>query len=156
MSITLDYPPVQSFHNITVNFRVHARVIFLVNGGERPLLMVCFLKRLETSPFRKRWFCRCAINKLCHAFRCTQNVFTNGTLIPIYLSACSFMETSEKLLLFHVFCASAEHFHKEVCIISVFCACTMRPKVTSVSSCTNALATLGKNRKGSVCCCCVS
>ena len=155
MLITLDCPPVQSFHNTTANFRVHASVTFLVNGGERPLLMVCFLKRLETSPFRKRWFCRCVIDRLGHTFHRTENIFTNGALILIF-SACSFMETSEKLLLFHVFCASAEHFHKEVCIISVFCACTMRPKVTSVSSCTNALATLGKNRKGSVCCCCVS
>ena len=94
----LDCPPVQSLHNTTANFRVQASVNSLVNGGERPLLMVYFLKRLETSPFRREWFCRCAINRLSHAFRHTRNVFTNGALIPIH-SAYSFVETSEKLLL---------------------------------------------------------
>ena len=46
------HPPVQSFHNSTANFRVHASVTFLINHDERSLLMVCFLTRLETSPFR--------------------------------------------------------------------------------------------------------
>ena len=155
LPITLDCLPVQSFHNTTVNFRVHACVTFLVIGGERPLLVVYFLKSLETSPFRWRWFCRCAINRLGHAFPNTQNVFTNGALIPIY-SACNFVETLEKLLLLHVFHARAEHFWEYICIISAFCACTMCQKVTSVSSSTNASATLVKNWKGSVCCCCFS
>ena len=107
--IMLDCPSVQSFHNITANFRVHASVTFLVNGGERPLLMVYFLKHLEMFPFHWRWFCRCVINRHGHAFHCTQNVFTNGTLILIY-SACSFAETLEKPFLLHVFRACAEHF----------------------------------------------
>ena len=51
LPITLDCPPVQSYHNSTVNCRVHASDTFLVNGDERPLLMVCFLIRLEMSPF---------------------------------------------------------------------------------------------------------
>ena len=56
------------------------------------LLMVCFLKCLETSPFRWKQFCRCAINRLGHAFPQTRNIFTNGTLIlKIYL-ACSFAD----------------------------------------------------------------
>ena len=146
MPIPLDCLPVQSFHNATANFRVHVSVIFLVNGGERPLLKVYFLKHLEMSPFRWRWFCRCPINRLSHAFRHTQNVSTNGTLILIY-SACSFAETSEKLLLLHVFRAHAEHFQEKFCIISVFRTCTTHPKLTLVSSCTNTSATLGKNRK---------
>ena len=98
----LDCLPVQSFHKTTANFRVHASVTFLVNGGERPLLMVYFLECLETSPFHWRWFCRCKINRHGYAFRRTRNVFTNGALNPIYL-ACSFAETSEKLILLHVF-----------------------------------------------------
>ena len=109
--ITLDCPPVQSFHNITMNFRVHASVIFLVNNGERLLLMVYFFKCLERFPFPSRWFCRCVINRLSHAFHHTCNIFTNGALIPI-CSAWSFAETSEKLLLLHVFCARAKHFRE--------------------------------------------
>ena len=41
-------------------------------------------------------------------------------------------------------------------LFSVFCTCAMCPKVTSASSSTDALATLGKKWKGSVCCCCFS
>ena len=55
--------------------------------------MVCFLKCLETSPFCGRWFCRCAINRLGHAFPWTRNIFTNGTLILKIYSACSFADT---------------------------------------------------------------
>ena len=51
LPIMLDCPPVKSFHNSIANFRIHASVTFLVNGDERPLLMGCFLKCLETSPF---------------------------------------------------------------------------------------------------------
>ena len=61
MPITLDCPPVQSFHNTTANFKVHASITFLVNGGARLLLMVYFLKHLETSPFHWGRFCRCMI-----------------------------------------------------------------------------------------------
>ena len=80
----LDCPPVQSFHNTTAKFRVHASVTFLVNGGRRPLLMMYFLKRLETSPFHRRWFSRCAINRLNHAFHCTRNNYTNGALTDLF------------------------------------------------------------------------
>ena len=51
LPITLDCPPVQSFHNNTANFRVHASVTFLVNSDKRPLLMGCILNHLEMSPF---------------------------------------------------------------------------------------------------------
>ena len=119
MPITLDCLPVQSFHNTTANFTVHTSVTFLVNCGERPLLMVYLLKPLEMSPFRWRWSCTCAINRLGHAFRHAQNVFTNGGLILIYL-ACSFAETSSALCLprtrralprvnLHYFCLSHMH-----------------------------------------------
>ena len=145
----LKCPPVQSFHNTTANFRVHASVAFLVNSDERPLLMVYFLKCLETSPFRWRWFCRCAINRLGHAFYCTQNVFTNGVLIPIY-SACSFVETSEKLLLLCLSC-----MYRAILRVNLyyFCLSRMRnaSKVTLVSS--GKTLCLGKNLKRSVCCC---
>ena len=110
LPITLNCPPVQSFHNSTANFRVHACVTFLVNGDKRPLLMGCFLKHLEMSPFFWRWFCRCAINRLSHAFPWTWNIFTNAALIPkiCWLAAswvqCSLPKTSEKLFfLLHVF-----------------------------------------------------
>ena len=100
--ITLDYPPVQSFHNSAANFRVHTSVTFLVYGDERTLLIVCFFKCLETSHFRWRWFCRCTINRLRHAFPCTWKVFTRGGMIlkSIWLAAlgmrmqCSLQETS--------------------------------------------------------------
>ena len=52
-----------------------------------------------------------AVNRLGHAFHHSQNVFTNGALIPIYV-ACSFAETSEKLLLLRVFRTHAEHFQE--------------------------------------------
>ena len=42
----------QQYHE----FRVHTSVTFLIYGNERPHLMVCFLKRLETSPFRGEGF----------------------------------------------------------------------------------------------------
>ena len=150
----LDCLPVQSFHNSTANFRVHASITFLVNGDERPLLMVCFLKRLETSPCRWRWFCSRTINRLCHAFPRTQNIFTNGALIPKIYSACSFADTmffsgnfGETLLCFTSFKAlPRENLH-----ILVFQACAPRPKVASVSSSTKASATFWKNRKGCVC-----
>ena len=49
----------------------------------------CFPKRLEMSPFPWRQFCRCTFNSLGHAFPQTQNVFTNGAMIPtIYLACC--------------------------------------------------------------------
>ena len=54
--------------------------------------MGCFLKCLEMCPFSWRRFCRCAINRLGHAFPQTQNIFTNGTLIPKIYSACSFAD----------------------------------------------------------------
>ena len=54
--------------------------------------MGCILKRLETSPFCWRWFCRCAIIRLCHAFPWTWNIFTNGALIPTIYLACSFVD----------------------------------------------------------------
>ena len=93
MPIMLECPLVQSHHNSTANFRVHESVTCLVNGGKRPLLMVYFLKRLETSPFHWRCFCTCTINRLGHAFCRIRDVFTNGALILIY-SARSIAETS--------------------------------------------------------------
>ena len=62
---------------------------FLIYGDERSVLVVCFIKCLETFPFRWKQFCRCAINRLSHAFPNTWNIFTNSTLI--YL-ACSFAD----------------------------------------------------------------
>ena len=56
LPITLDYMPVQSFHNSSANFRVQTSGTFLTNDDERPLLMVYFLKRFETSPFHWRRF----------------------------------------------------------------------------------------------------
>ena len=77
LPITLDCPPVQSFHNGATKFRVHASVTFLINDDEKPLLMVGFLKRLETSPFHWRR----------HAFPPTWNNFANGALtLKIYLA----------------------------------------------------------------------
>ena len=72
--------------------RVHASVTFLISVDKRPPLMGCFLKCLEMCPFSWRRFCRCAINRLGHAFPQTQNIFTNGTLIPKIYSACSFAD----------------------------------------------------------------
>ena len=54
LPITLDYLPVQSFHNSTANYRVHKSVTFLVYGDKRPLLMVYFLNPYLTgAPLRK-------------------------------------------------------------------------------------------------------
>ena len=151
-----DCPPVLSFHNSTANFRLHASVPFLVNGDIRPLLMVCFLKHLEMSPFRWRRFCRCTINRLGHAFPRTWNIFTNGALILKIYWACSFADAMfssgnfRKLFLLCVFCAHTEHSREQICIY-LFCACAMCPKVTSASSGTEASATLGENWKGCVC-----
>ena len=141
----------QSFHNSTGNFRVHACVTFLVKADKRPLLMVHFLKHLETSPFCWRRFCRW------HAFPQTWNIFTNGTLIPKIYTACSFVdamfslgnsgETSFALRL------SRRHraLPKANLHISIFHACATRPTVASVSSGTKASATPRENRKGCVC-----
>ena len=43
-------------------------------------------------PSRWRWYCRCAINRLSHAFPSTQNTFSNGALISKMYSSCSFMD----------------------------------------------------------------
>ena len=78
--------------SLTANFRVHARVTFLVCGDERPLLKVCFLKRLKTSLFHWRWFGWCTINRLSHTFPRAQNVSANvGLILELYL-ACSFAD----------------------------------------------------------------
>ena len=124
--VKLDCLPVWSFHNSTANFKVHASVTFLVYGDERPLLMVCFLKCLEKSPFYWRWFCRCEINRPSHVFPHTQNLFTNGTLVlKIYL-ACSFMDVKfslgnfGELLLLCIFCVCVEHSQELICIFLFF------------------------------------
>ena len=152
--ITLDCLPGQSFHNSTANFRVHTSVTFLVNGDERPLLMVCFLKRLETSPCRWRWFCRRTINRLCHAFPRTQNIFTNGALIPKTYSTCSFADAMfssgnfrETLVLHRVFRARAEHFQEQICIFLSFAhAQCVQSGFSKFRH--KTLATLGENQKG--------
>ena len=154
LPISLDCPPVQSYHNSTKNPRVHANVTFLINGDESPLLMVCFLKWLEMSPFRWRQFCRCATNRLGHAIPQTQNVFTNGAWFQrsIQLAAswirCSLRET------FFASCLSCtcRALPRANLHISVFCTCIMRPKVVSESSSTKASVTPCKNQKGCVCC----
>ena len=149
--------PVQSFHNSTANFTVHTSVTFLINGDERPLLMGCFLKCLETSPFHWRRFCRCVINRLGHAFPQTRNIFTNGTLIPKIYTACSFADAMFSLWNFRkTFFASClsrtrRALPKANLHISIFHACAMCPKVALVSSSTKTSATLGENRKGCVC-----
>ena len=122
-------PPVQTFHNSIGNFRVHGKVTFLANGDERPLLMGCFLKRLEKSTFPWRRLCRCAIDRLGHAFPRTLNIFTNSPdskdLFGLQLHGCN--------VLLGKF---GETF---------FCF------VSFVSSGTKASATLGENRRGHVC-----
>ena len=124
LQITLNCLPVQSYHNSTANFRVHASVTFLVNGDERPLLMGCFLKHLEMSPFHWRGFRKCTINRLNHTFPQTQNVFTYGALIPsinlfsLQLHGCNllFGKLRRNLYLLHAFCAHAKHFQEQICV----------------------------------------
>ena len=85
-----------------------------------------FLKHLETSSFHWRWFCRCMINRLSHTFPRTQNIFTNGALIPKIYSACSFADAMFSLgnfgetSSFLVFRACAEHFREQICIFLSF------------------------------------
>ena len=117
LPITLDCPPVQSFHNGATKFRVHASVTFLINDDEKPLLMVGFLKRLETSPFHWRR----------HAFPPTWNNFANGALIPKIYSACNFTDAlyslgnfGETFFLLHVLRAGAEHFQEQISIFLSF------------------------------------
>ena len=85
--------------------------------------MGCCLKRLETSPFHWRWFCRCAINRLGHAFPQTRYIFTNGALIPTICLAWSFadaMLSSGNFFLLHVIRARAEHFQEKIWIFLSF------------------------------------
>ena len=118
LPITLNCPPVQSLHNTTVNFTVHASVNFLINGDKRPLLVVCFLKRLETSPFRWRRFCRCAINRLGHAVN-TKHFYEWRSdfkdLFGLQLCGCDVLlgKLWRNFLLLHVFRARAEHFQSK-------------------------------------------
>ena len=157
LPITLNCPPVQSFHNSSVNFRIHASVTFLLNGDERPLLMVRFLKHLETSPFHWRWFCGCVINRLGHAFPRTWNIFTNGTLILKIYSAYNFADvmfsSGNFVETFLRSCLSCMRraLPRANLHISIFCTCATHPKATSVSAGTKASATLGENQKGRVC-----
>ena len=140
----LNGPPVQSFHNSTANFRVHASVTFLINSDEMPLLTGCFLKHLEMSPFHWRWFCRYMINRLGHAFPRTRNIFANGALISTIYSPCSFAD---------VMFSSGNFGQTFFCFVSFvhlqsnseskstyfYHACATHPKVALVNSSTKAL-----------------
>ena len=99
------------------------------------------MSHLHWSPF-----CRCAINRLSHAFPCTQNVFTNGDqILKIYL-ACSFADAMFSLGNFRdtlsALCLSCTHmaFPRANLHISVFCTCVTHQKVASVSSCTKSFS----------------
>ena len=112
-----------------------------------------FLKFGNIS-FSLETFCRCVINRRGHAFPRTQNIFTNGALIPKSYSALSsvalmfslgnFGATSSALCLSQR-CGALLRTNLH---ISVFLS-----KVASVRSCTKASVTLGKNWKSRVCCC---
>ena len=67
---------------------------------------------------------------------------------------CSLRETSEKLFFASCLSRTRRVLPSASLHISVFHACTLCPKVASVSSGTKASATLWKNQKGPVCCCC--
>ena len=102
--------------------------------------------------------CRCTINRLSHTFPRTRNIFTNGALIPMIYSACSCMDSMFSFGNFgETFFFASCLLHKRRALlranlhISVFRACTLRPKVALVSSGTKASATLRKNQKGHVC-----
>ena len=129
MPILLDCLPVQTYLNSPVNFRVYASVTFLINGDQRPLFTVCFLKHLEMSPFHWRQFCRCTINRLSHTFPYIQNIFKNGALIPKIYSACSFMApmfplgNCEKTSSASCLSAQPRALLRANLHISVFCAC---------------------------------
>ena len=111
--------PVQSFHNSTANFRVHASVTFLVFSDERLLLMVLCLERLKTSLFPWIWLGRCTIIGLSQTFPLTQNMFIDGALILklcwscSFADACSLSQTLDKLPLrdFHT---RTEHFREQI------------------------------------------
>ena len=116
--------------------------------------MVCFFKCLETSPFRRRLFCKCAINRLAHAFPSWETYLQMARWFQrsIWLAAspmrCSLQET-----FFFALCLSCMHraLLRANQQISIFRACTTHPEVALVSSGTKASATLRKNRKSSVC-----
>ena len=97
----------QQYRELESSFKCHLPL----NSEERPLLMVCFLKRLEMSPFHERWFCKCMINRLCHAFPRTQNILTNDAPIPKIYSASSFVDAM----------FSSGNFG-ELCCVRVLCA----------------------------------
>ena len=138
--------PVQSFHNIPANFRIHASVTFLVYHDKRTLFMVFFLERLETSflleTVWQRQFGRCTISRLNQAVPLTQNLFANGALI-LKLFASSFADamfspgnfggSSSASCLSHMHRALSRNLH-----ISVMCACQTPPKLASLSSSTKS------------------
>ena len=157
LPIMLDCPPVQSYRNSTANFRVHRSATFLLNGNKRPLLMVCFLKHLETSPFSWRQFCRCAIKRLGHAFPWTRKHFykwhpDSEDLFGLQL--CRRDVLFGKLWRnFFISCLSCVRraFPRANLHIFIFHTCAACLKVASVSSRTKASDTLRENRKGHVC-----
>ena len=121
-----------------MNFKVHSSTIFLVIGDERPLLMLCFFKCLETLLFAGDSFCRCAINRLGHAFPPTQDIFTNAILIPKIYLACSCVDamfSSRNFGETFLFASCLSRTHRALpranLHISVFRACTSCPKVAS-------------------------
>ena len=137
-------------HNTTENFSFE-KVAFLNNVDKRPLLMAYHLEHLETSPFCCRWFCRCAINRLRHAFCRTPNVFykwhPDSDLFGLQLHR-NFAEA----LCFMSF-THTQSTSESKSALFVFHTCATRPKMTSVSPGTNPSVTLWKNRKSSVCYC---
>ena len=113
--------------------------------------MVYFLKRLETSPFRWGWITG-ARSKDSAMLSIIHETFSQMALCfrSTRLAASWKLRRNLNFCLIRVFRARAE---SKSALFSVFRVCATRPKVTSVSSGTNASATLGKNRNGSVCCC---
>ena len=142
--ISQQYCELQNSHSVT----------FLINSDKRPLLIVCFLKHLEMSPFHWRRFCKFAINRLCHDFPWTRNFFTNGALIPKIYSTWSFadvMLSSGNFFFASCLSRMQRALPRADLHISIFRACATCPNVALVSSSTNTSATLWENRKGSVC-----
>ena len=146
------------------------------NAVCRSWLTVCqfnhFTTRLQTSAFMqvlpfssivaKDRFSRCTFLKVWNVSFSLKTVLqvrnvvheTFSQMAPWFQS--TWLAASWKLQR-NFFCfvsfAHAQSTSESKSALLVFRACTTCPKVTLVSSSTNTLATLRKNRKGSVCCC---
>ena len=123
-----DWMPVQSFHNSTANFRVHASVTFLVYGDNTTYCGMLFLNIWKLLLFNGDGFAGVQTTDPAMISLLYETFFTNCALILKIYSACSFMDVMFSSRNFwetsaSCFSCTCTALLKANLIVSVFCTC---------------------------------